>query len=213
MKKVMMMIAVCMLSVVSVAQTTESLSIVDFDIVAGETKSVSVDLTSETKFVAFQFDITLPEGLSVATNQQGRLDAKLNYDMADDHTLTTGKVPGTDNTYRFLCISMTNSEFYETSGTILSLSFQADANLPLGELICHITNVVFTERSEKQHDFDDVTFTITCKENTSTGINSTMADGSEKQVYTFDGKRVKTAQKGVNIIRQTNGTTRKVHIK
>ena len=72
-----MMVAACMLSIVSVAQTTESLSIADFEITARETKSVAVELTSDREYTAFLFDILLPEGLTIATDARGRLVTKV----------------------------------------------------------------------------------------------------------------------------------------
>ena len=207
----MTMIVVYMLSVVSFAQTIESLSINDFDIIAGETTSVPVNLTSSTEYVGFQFDLVLPESLSIALNKQGRLDAKLDGDMADDHTLAVEKVA--DNTYRFVCFSMTNSHFYETSGTLLNLGIQADADAPTGEAVGCLKAILLVERSAEKHLFDDSPFTITCKDGTIVGIHDTMTDGNEKEVYTLDGRLVKNEQKGMTIIRQSNGTTQKVYVK
>ena len=167
MKKFMTMIAVCMLSAVSVAQTTESLSIADFEIMAGETKIVPVNLTSTTEYVGFQFDLVMPKGVSIALNNKGRLDVKLDEDMADDHTLSAEKVA--DNTYRFVCFSMTNSGFYETSGTLLNLGVQAAENATDGELTGSIKDILLVEHSAEQHWFDDAAFTITCKNNSTVG--------------------------------------------
>lgn len=36
---------------------------------------------------------------------------------------------------------------------------------------------------------------------------------SEYQIFTLDGKPVETLQKGVNIIRHSNGSTQKVFVK
>ena len=133
--------------------------------------------------------------------------------MADDHTLTAQKVSGPDNLYRFVCFSITNSAFLNTSGIIVNLTIQADADVPAGDVVGTIKEVRFAELSAVEHLFDDTTFTVTCNENPSTGINGLTAGKNGKQVYTLDGKQVKTAQKGVNIIRQTDGAVRKVHVK
>lgn len=39
------------------------------------------------------------------------------------------------------------------------------------------------------------------------------ASGNTSEIYTPDGRRWKTLQKGVNIVRQSDGTTRKVYVK
>ncbi len=48
-----------------------------------------------------------------------------------------------------------------------------------------------------------------------TPVNSIVANGSAKAVgyYTIDGKQVPTPQRGVNIIRYSNGTARKVLVR
>ena len=225
MKKTMMMIAVCMLSMVGVAQTTESLTIADFDIVAGEQKSVSVELTSDKAYTAFQLDIFLPEGLSIATvtlNGKEYLDADLGSDMVNSrtgHTLSVEKVVATEeaektgNLYRFLAFSSSNSNFLTTSGTILNLTVQADEDLPVGTLAGAIKRIRFSTSAAVETLFDESTFAITCKENTSTGIGGVTAGTQDGQVYTLDGRQVKSAQKGVNIVRQSNGTVQKVYVK
>ena len=47
----------------------------------------------------------------------------------------------------------------------------------------------------------------------STGINGLYAEKSDKKIYTPDGKRVQSPKKGLNIIRKSDGTVKKVVIK
>lgn len=47
----------------------------------------------------------------------------------------------------------------------------------------------------------------------STGINGLYAEESDKKVYTPDGKRIQSPKKGMNIIRMSDGTTKKVVVK
>ena len=44
-------------------------------------------------------------------------------------------------------------------------------------------------------------------------IESVIADDSEYQIYTIDGTLVEALQKGVNIIKYSDGTTKKIVIK
>ena len=44
-------------------------------------------------------------------------------------------------------------------------------------------------------------------------INDVIADDDEYQIFTLDGKPVETLQKGVNIIRYSDGTTKSVYVK
>ena len=47
----------------------------------------------------------------------------------------------------------------------------------------------------------------------STGINGLYADEADNQVYTPDGKRIQSPKKGMNIIRMSDGTIKKVVVK
>ena len=47
----------------------------------------------------------------------------------------------------------------------------------------------------------------------STGINEIYAEESDKKIYTPDGKRIQSPKKGLNIIRMSDGTTKKVVVK
>ena len=46
-----------------------------------------------------------------------------------------------------------------------------------------------------------------------TGINGLYAEESDKKVYTPDGKRIQSPKKGMNIIRMSDGTVKKVVVK
>ena len=216
-----------MLSLVGVAQTTESLKIADFEITAGKTTEVAVELTSDREYVGFQFDVILPEGLSVALvegGEEGELDAYLDRSMAaSSHTLFAGPKTSEEDGdfYRFLCVSLSNAKFRKTSGTIVHIVIQADENVSAGEYVGTIKEIRFAENVlgedgkaiTTEYLLPEATFTVTCKEDPATGINEITTGGAAKQIYTLDGKQVKTAQKGVNIVRQADGTVQKVRVK
>ena len=56
-------------------------------------------------------------------------------------------------------------------------------------------------------------YNITINGTYTTGIDGIAQEESERQVFTLEGKRVETPQKGLNIIRKNDGTTRKVIVK
>ena len=56
-------------------------------------------------------------------------------------------------------------------------------------------------------------YSITINGTYTTGINSFSMEESERQVFTPDGKRVETPKKGLNIIRMSDGTVKKVVVK
>jgi len=157
MRKLSMMML--MLAIVGRA-SADNLTVSDFAIDANETKAITIDLANpERKYAAFQFDLVLPEGITIALNKKNKLIASLDEDRIDDHTLTVDNVG--NNTYRFLTISMTNAEFYEESGALVHVTLQADANIVGGKKTATIKSQVFTEASGDQHKWSDLTFNIT----------------------------------------------------
>lgn len=101
----------------------------DFTMAPGQTKEMTISLTNETGYTAFQFDLKLPEGVAIA-KENGEFKVSLTNDRKADHTLVVGDVGS--NTYRFLCYSMTNADIKGTSGALISVSLTADETAEVG---------------------------------------------------------------------------------
>ena len=137
----------------------DNLSVANVELNAGETKDVTINLnSSEKKYVAFQFDVVLPEGISIAKKENGKLKISLNADRIDDHQLTVQDLGS--NSYRLLCFSMTNAEFYGTSGALVNMTLQADASASAGTKQGQVKSQVFTETNGNQVKWDDMSFNI-----------------------------------------------------
>ena len=129
---------------------------------AGETKQVAIGLNNPThQYAAFQFDLVLPEGVSIAKNEKGKFIASLNEDRKDDHTLTVSEMG--NNTYRFLTFSMTNAEFYGKDGALVYVNLKAGDGISGGSKTATIQSQVFTEVSGTQHKWEDTSFTVEIK--------------------------------------------------
>ena len=138
----------------------DNLTVSNVEMKAGETNSISIGFNNTSKkYSGFQFDLVLPEGVTIAKKDNGNLNASLNGDRTDDHALSVQDVGS--NTYRFLTFSMTNAEFSGTSGAIVNLTLQADESISSGEKTATIISQVFTEAGGTQHKWDNVSFTIT----------------------------------------------------
>ena len=138
----------------------DNLTVSNVEMKAGETNSISIGFNNTSKkYSGFQFDLVLPEGVTIAKKDNGNLNASLNGDRTDDHALSVQDVGS--NTYRFLTFSMTNAEFSGTSGAIVNLTLQADESISSGEQTATIISQVFTEAGGTQHKWDNVSFTIT----------------------------------------------------
>ena len=139
--------------------SADNLVVENLTMSAGESKQISINLlNSEKKYAAFQFDLVLPTGITIAKNENGKFIASLNNDRIDDHTLSVSDMG--NNTYRFLSFSITNAEYYGTSGALVYVTLQTDENISGGNKTATIQSQVFTEVSGGQHKWSDTTFTI-----------------------------------------------------
>ena len=144
---------------------------------AGETKDVTINLnSSEKRYVAFQFDVVLPEGVSIAKKDNGKLKISLNADRINDHTLTVQDLGS--GSYRLLCFSMTNAELYGTSGALLNMTLQADESASVGTKEGGIKSQVFTETNGSQVKWNDVLFNISI---TAAAIPEITADNKSRK--------------------------------
>jgi len=209
MKKLMILAAVCLLSAMN-SMAQDQLFINNFSITAGGDKqSVSINLTNSTAYSAFQFDLTLPTGMSIALNKKGKLDVTLNEDRMEDHTMTVEKLDNGD--YRFVAFSLSNAPFYETSGELVKIKVEAASDMAGGEVSGKLHSINFTEPNETGHTLSDAAFTVTVSGGT--GINeiemsndkpatiydlkgniirknATSTEGLSKGVYIIDNKKV-----------------------
>lgn len=130
----------------------------DFEILAGETKQLAIQFESErvNEYVAFQFDLYLPEGLTVV-QKKGKYDFSFNTDRYDDHTFTTS-VQG-DGAIRVLAVSLTNSHFWEENGDFVYFSVTASEGLS-GTHDIYLKNVMFSTVGSRT-DFSDATAKVT----------------------------------------------------
>lgn len=181
----------------------DNLIMENIEITSGEEKVVTIELQNpDNKFVAFQFDLTLPEGVSIALNDKGMLNATLVESRKVDHMLSVEKL--TSGSYRFLSFSMTNTEFLGTSGPLINITLEADNNIESVITTATISKQVFTSQNGTQIALPDVVINVEVE--TSTGIQG-VYDSQHQVIYNMMGVKIdatdsKTADlaKGIYIV-------------
>ncbi len=98
----------------------DKLTIKDFSILSGMTKQLQVELTNSTAYAGFQFDLVLPEGITVTgySANASRISEEISVDMEK-----------TEGVYRFIGSGLGAEEISGNSGTILNITVKADENL------------------------------------------------------------------------------------
>lgn len=145
-----------------VVTTSESnvLSAGPVKIVTGKSATIDINLTNEsTDLTAYQFDLVLPEDVTIAGKGNGEFMVTKGDRYADnEQSLTVTKVG--DNTYRFVCFSMSNALISGTEGAILNVVLQADKSVKDGTYQARITNAIMTKVDDTQLKLADVGFSI-----------------------------------------------------
>ena len=119
-----------LLLAVAGSMLADNLLVENTSLAPGETRQVAITLkTPDKTYAAFQFDLLLPKGLSIAKNGN-KLMASLDKDRKDDHRLTISLK--SEGKYRLMAYSDSNSEFLGTDGPLVYVTLQADAGAAVG---------------------------------------------------------------------------------
>ena len=136
----------------------DNLTLENVTLEAGKTKQVALSLNNPQKtYTAFQFDLVLPDGVSIAMNDNKYM-ASLDEDRKGDHSLKVSKK--SKGVYRLMAFSMNNAVFIGTDGPLVYVTLQADASVVSGTKKGTMEEQVLTEASGEQNYLDDVSFSI-----------------------------------------------------
>jgi len=168
----------------------------------GETE-VALCLTNQSDLVAsYQVDLALPQGITLTaarTAAQRCTDQQVLYNQ-----LSNGST-------RLLVTSQSDAPLQGTQGTVLYLTLRADAEVTEGRYGLPLFNGCLTQSGSALHaDASLSTLTVAAP----AGIESlSYEDVTTEAIYDLQGMRQAEMGRGIQIIRNANGTTRKIQIK
>ena len=143
-----------------------TLTVSPFTINAGETLEVMAVVNSpHDDFCQAQFDIVLPEGITIPTRSGryyvlGAPDGVIAYDGSSySHQISAAQQE--DGSIRVVIVSSTNTRFVSSSGTLVRIRLQADANIAAGEFPMQLQNIEFTRDNITKVNADDATTQVT----------------------------------------------------
>ena len=154
---------------------------------ANNVTRIAVNLENETAFNHFQLNVQLPEGAKVVSQSLGERVEGANLMMAQN-----------GNSVRFLAVSSANNVFAGNSGAVVYFDIE---NLN-GDVT--IDKAIFTDTELNR-------YMLTA--NNTTGIAQTITNALEnagQKIYSLGGKMMNGLKKGINIIRNSDGSTSKV---
>ena len=153
------------------AQSPLALTIEDFDIKAGETKTVYVAMQNEGyDVIAIEFKMQLPNGLSLKSKPT--LTSERIGSFTDDfgEVVASGKtVNAAKNAagyWIFSIFSMTDqAPFVGTEGNVIAMSIAADANIAIGETSIRLYDIELSTKDAPYYPEEYSNKVTVCKEN------------------------------------------------
>jgi len=155
MKKLFHILTIMLVAGAVHAQAANELRIDDFSVKAGDTITVPVLLENpDNDFAAFQFDLYMPSGLSVAEG-----GFKLGERASSSHQLMTN-VNGDHTTVMAFSFPATN--FTGQSGAVLTIDVVAASDFD-GQAVINVKNIALTTADAQEHSHADLAVTVTAQ--------------------------------------------------
>lgn len=124
--------------------TTASLEVIPFAIAPGEEKDVEVVLNNpDNEFTGLQFDLALPEGISLVSDEDGYFVSLGSRTTSRKHTIEAQQ--RADGTIRVMAYSNRNSNFSGSEGDVVVLTLKADDNLTAGVYNLQLKGIVLSQ--------------------------------------------------------------------
>ena len=151
---------------------------------------IAVRLSNAAAYTSYQMDVKLPAGVSVMSASLGM--------GAADHEIYTNALA--DGTYRVVVTSMQNNNFANGDDALIYLEVSGKAAAQVT-----VTEAMAADATGKVYNVRGIGGGET------TGIDGVTADQSMKaKIYSVGGQLMDKVTRGINIIRNADGTTKKV---
>lgn len=121
-------------------------------IMQGETKELSIEIDNEEAVVAFQFDLTIPQGLHPDLNNISLSDRKT------DHLISS--ILLNNNTLRVICYSPGQKSIQGKSGTMVIIPLQCESEIASGNYEMQFANSVLSNQNAENILYSSVNGTI-----------------------------------------------------
>ena len=166
---------------------------------AGSQTTLSICMNNTAEIRGFQFDLYLPDGMTIVKTSKGKVAASLSAARLpedDEHTLSVAEQG--DGAVRFLCGSLYDETFTGTSGEIATLKVNIEG-MAAGDYPVTLKAVKLSETDiSKFYTADEVVTTFTVSYASAIG---SLQDGREqaRPLYDLQGRKVNGAKKGLYI--------------
>lgn len=173
------------------ANAQNNLTISNIDIKPGESVTLPVMMNNSDNIIAFQFSISLSEGLTIAKemNEDDELAycVELTSRKKSDHTISCGDP--VNGVYTIAAFSATNKTFRDNSGAICNIKLNVASDIDLKNVVIKLTNIELANSNNEPIHPEDV----------ATAITSVKNDAADATIYDITGRVSNGTKSGLYI--------------
>ena len=166
-------------------------------------------------YTAVSFDIKVPQGVCIAADENGKPKVTLGSIATTKHNVKTA-LQEDKQTISVACFADDNSNFTNDVGTLFTVVLTTDGNIETNEdAQISFANCMVTKRTLQSALLDEYIINagiVNGIENIET--NNDAEDGiTIVGYYTFDGMQIIRPQRGINIVKLSDGSVKKLYMK
>ena len=125
---------------------------------AGKQPTLAIAMDNDSKITAMQFDLVLPEGITVATDEDGMI-ITLGSRAATSHTVA--KRIQNDGSVRIVCSSNSSAVFSGNTGSVVFVKLNVDSKVADGDYDVTVRNIELSSDNGVAFHPDQASATIT----------------------------------------------------
>ena len=122
--------------------------------------TLPISLENDHQITGIQFDLYLPDGVTVATNSKGKMLISTTERMDGTYSISSNLM---DGCVRILGYSADSDAFTGNSGDILNITLNIDEAMDDGDYTIHIKDIVLSDVKNTEFHPADATATLTVK--------------------------------------------------
>ena len=155
MNRIIFSLVMCFMALTNPILAADNLTISNFVVVQGvEGQEFTINLNNDYTYAAFQFDLYLPEGITVSN------DFSATDRLANGTDLQMQQQ--TDGSYRFIAVPPDlNSNITGTSGSIINITVTASSSVSFGSLTGYFRNIKLSDAKGEGNTYNEMSFPVT----------------------------------------------------
>ncbi len=149
--------------------TDNTLAISDADAYVGKQIVLPIDMNNVASIQAFQFDLYLPEGVTIAKDGDNEYMVELTSRAAKSHSISAQTRP--DGAIRMVCTSMSGATFKGNEGAIMNITLHVAPDMAEGDYDIEIKKIELSDGTP--YNPADIKATLTVKAYTPGDVDGT----------------------------------------